>query len=130
MRKALTLALLALAAAAIAVAGVTAPRTRATETLCHSTVLSISSASAVKAGKKLTVSGSEARSPDHSLTATLQYRRAATTGWRTGPSVLMNTRSYVLTWKAPAKKGKYKLRVRVEYQGSSGTSAVGAVTVK
>jgi hypothetical protein len=130
MRRSLTVALLALAAVAIAVAGVSAPRTRATETLCHSTALSISAASTVKAGKKLIVSGAEARSPDHTLTATIQYRKATATAWRNGAFLPMNTRSYSLAWKAPAKKGKYKLRVRVDYQGSSRYSATRTVTVK
>jgi hypothetical protein len=35
-----------------------------------------------------------------------------------------------MKWKAPAKKGKYKLRVRVAYSGVSNTSAVKTVTVK
>ena len=77
MRKALTIGtigILAVAVAVMAVAGITAPRTSATTSLCHSTALSIKAAASVKAGKSITVTGAEAKAPAHSVRATLQSR--------------------------------------------------------
>lgn len=130
MRKALTIGILALAVAAMAFAGVTAPKTSATSSLCHSTTLSIKAPTSVKAGKRITVTGAEARTPSHTVKATLQYRKATVKKWSNGASQNLSSGAYSLKWKAPAKKGKYKIRVRVTYSGTSNPSAVKTVTVK
>ena len=67
--KALTIGILAVAVAVMAFAGMSAPKTDATPSLCHSTTLSISAAASVKSGSKLTVTGREARTPAHTVTA-------------------------------------------------------------
>jgi len=41
----------------------------------------------------------------------------------------MTTRSYSLIRKAPARRGKYLVRVQVDYDGATGVSATRAVTV-
>ena len=134
MRKALTIGtigILAVAVAVMAVAGITAPRTSATTSLCHSTALSIKAAASVKAGKSITVTGAEAKAPAHSVKATLQSRLSTSSKWVNGASGnLTSAGAYSLKWKAPAKKGKYKVRVRVSANGASNTSAVKTVTVK
>jgi hypothetical protein len=131
MRKALTIGILALAAAAMAFAGISAPKTSATSSLCHTTTLSISAPTSVKAGRTITVFGKEAREPGHTVKATLQSRLSTSTKWANGATqTLSSSGSYALKWKAPAKKGKYKVRVRVSYSGTSNTSAVRTVTVK
>jgi hypothetical protein len=131
MIRALTIGILAVAVAVMAFAGITAPKTSATPTLCHSTKLSISAARTVKAGKRITVKGVEAQIPAHTVKATLQSRRATSKKWVNGASAnLSSTGAYSLKWKAPAKKGKYKIRVRVTHSGTSSTSAVKTVTVK
>jgi hypothetical protein len=131
MIRALTIGILAVAVAVMAFAGITAPKTSATPTLCHSTKLSISAARTVKAGKRITVKGVEAQTPAHTVKATLQSRRATSKKWVNGASAnLSSTGAYSLKWKAPAKKGKYKIRVRVTHSGTSSTSAVKTVTVK
>ena len=131
MRKALTIGILAVAVAVMAFAGVTAPRTSATNSLCHSTTLSIKAPASVKAGKRITVTGAEAKSPAHTVKATLQSRRSTSRKWVNGASVnLTSAGAYSLKWKAPAKKGKYKIRVRVTHSGSANMSAVRTVRVK
>jgi hypothetical protein len=131
MIRALTIGILAVAVAVMAFAGITAPKTSATPSLCHSTKLSISAARTVKAGKRITVKGVEAQTPAHTVKATLQSRRATSKKWANGASAnLSSTGAYSLKWKAPAKKGKYKIRVRVTHSGTSSTSAVKTVTVK
>ena len=131
MIKALTIGILAVAVAVMAFAGITAPKTSATPTLCHSTTLSISAAKTVKAGKRITVKGAEAQTPAHTVTATLQSRRSTSKKWVNGASAnLSSIGAYSLKWKAPAKKGKYKIRVRVTHSGTSSTSALKTVTVK
>ncbi len=131
MTKVVTIGILVLAVAAMAFAGVTAPKTGATASLCHSTKLSIKAPKTVKARKSITVTGSEARAPAHTVKATLQYRRATATKWSNGASRnLSSSGAYSLKWRAPAKKGKYKIRVRVTQYGASNTSAVRTVTVK
>ncbi len=131
MIRALTIGILAVAVAAMAFAGISAPKTSATPTLCHSTTLSISAARTVKAGRRITVKGAEAQTPAHTVKATLQSRRSTSRKWVNGASVnLSSAGAYSLKWKAPAKKGKYKIRVRVTHSGTSNTSAVKTVTVK
>jgi len=113
-----------------ALAAFSAPKTSATTSLCHSTTLSIKAATSVAAGKTITVTGAEAQAPSHTVKATLQYRKATSTKWINGNSTNLSGGKYALKWKAPAKKGKYKIRVRVTHSGASNTSAVKTVTVK
>ena len=129
--KALTIGILAVAVAVMAFAGISAPKTNATSSLCHSTTLSISAATSVKSGKRITVTGAEAKTPAHTVKATLQSRLSTSKTWVNGASTnLSSTGTYSLKWKAPAKKGKYKIRVRVTHSSTSNTSAVKTVTVK
>ncbi len=134
MRKALTtltIAIVAVAVAVMAVAGITAPRSGATTSLCHSTALSIKAPASVRAGGRITVSGAEAKAPAHTVKATLQSRLATAKRWINGATVnLSSSGAYSLKWKAPAKKGKYKIRVRVTHSGAANTSLVKTVTVK
>lgn len=127
----LTIGILAVAVAVMAFAGVTAPKSGATASLCHSTTLSIKAPLNVKAGRRIIVTGAEARRPAHAVKATLQSRRATAKRWINGASVnLSSSGAYSLKWRAPAKKGKYKIRVRVAYSGTANTSVVRTVTVK
>jgi hypothetical protein len=133
MRKpllALTIAVVAVAAAVMAVAGVTAQRSGATQSLCHSTTLSIKAPASVTAGKTIRVTGKEARTPGHTVKATLQYKKATASSWKNGTSASLSSGAYSLKWKAPAAKGKYKLRVRVTYGGVNNTSATRTILVK
>ncbi len=129
MRKALTIGILALAVAVMAFAGITAPKTSATTSLCHTTTLSIKAPTSVKAGRTITVTGREARTPDHPVKATLQYRKATSTRWLNGASANLTSGAYSLKWKAPSTKGKYKIRVRVTHSGASNPSATKTVSV-
>ena len=134
MRKTLTIGtigILAVAVAVMAFAGITAPKTNATSSLCHSTTLSIKAPASVRSGKRITVTGAEAQAPAHTVKATLQSRLSTSKKWVSGASAnLTSAGAYSLKWKAPAKKGKYKIRVRVTHSGTSNTSAVKTVTVK
>lgn len=129
MRKALTIGILGLAVAVMAFAGITAPKTSATSSLCHSTTLSIKAPTSVKAGRTIAVTGSEARRPAHTVKATLQYRKATSTRWLNGASANLSSGAYSLKWKAPSTKGKYKIRVRVTHSGASNRSATKTVSV-
>jgi ABC-type uncharacterized transport system YnjBCD substrate-binding protein len=126
----LTLTAVVIAGAATLFAGVTAPKTSATTSLCHVTTLSIKAPTSVVAGKTITVTGAEAKVPQHTVKATLQYRKSTSTKWINGASANLVAGKYTLKWKAPAKKGKYKIRVRVTHLAASHTSAVKTVTVK
>ena len=127
----LTIAVVAVAAAVMAVAGITAQRSGATESLCHSTTLSIKAPASVTAGKTIKVTGSEARTPDHTVKATLQFKKATASSWKNGASASLSASgAYSLKWKAPSAKGKYKLRVRVTYGGVNNMSATRTVQVK
>jgi ABC-type uncharacterized transport system YnjBCD substrate-binding protein len=128
--KALTIGILAVAVAVMAFAGVSAPKTDATSSLCHSTALSIAAPASAKAGKSITVTGSEAQMPGHTVRATVQYRLSTSKAWVNGKSADLVSGKYSLKWKAPVKKGKYKIRVRVAHSGASNASAVKTVTVK
>ena len=134
MRKpllALTIGILAIAAAVLGVVGITAPKTDATSSLCHSTTLSIKAPVSVRAGKSATVTGGEAQTPAHTVKATLQYKKASASAWKNGASQnLSSTGTYSLKWKAPSVKGKYKLRVRVTHNGASNASASKTIAVK
>ena len=129
MRKALTISILGAALAIMAFAGFTAPKSDATSSLCHSSALSITAPSTAKARKSITVTGSEPQSPAHTVTATLQYRLSTSKTWVNGKSANLSSGGYSLKWKAPAKKGKYKIRVRVAHSSASNASAVKTVTV-
>jgi hypothetical protein len=127
----LTVGIVAAAAAVMALAGITAPRSGATPTLCHTTTLSIKAPLSVKAGGRITVTGAEARPPAHAVKATLQSRRATARRWINGASAsLSSSGAYSLRWRAPATKGKYRIRVRVTYSGTASTSVVRTVTVR
>ena len=62
--------------------------------------------------------------------ATLQSRRSTSKKWVNRASRNLSGASYSLKWKAPTKKGKYKIRVRVTHLSASKTSAVKTVVVK
>lgn len=127
----LTVVILTIASAVLAVVGLTAPRTGATSSLCHSTTLSIKAPASTTSGTTIKVTGAEAKKPAHTVKATLQFRKATATKWTNGSSAnLSSSGTYSLKWKAPAKTGKYKLRVRVTYSGTSNKSAVRTITVK
>jgi hypothetical protein len=134
MKKTLTImtvAIVAIGAAVMAFAAVTAPKSSATTSFCHATTLSIKVATTAAPGKTLTVTGKEARVPEHTVKATLQSRKSTSTTWVNGASVnLSSTGSYSLKWKAPAKKGSYKIRVRITHSGASHKSATRTVAVK
>ena len=132
MRKALTtltLGILALAVAVMAVAAISAPKSDATPSLCHSSALSITAPATATAGTSITVTGSEPQPPAHRVDATLQYRLSSSKTWVNGKSTQLKSGAYSLKWKAPSKKGKYKIRVRVTHSGTSRASAVKTVTV-
>jgi hypothetical protein len=133
MRRTLTISTLAavvMAGALMAFAGITAPKTNATSGLCHITTLSISAPASATAGKTIAVKGSEAKTPAHTVKATLQSRLASSKKWVNGASANLSGASYSLKWKAPAKKGAYKIRVRVSQGSASNTSSVKNVVVK
>jgi hypothetical protein len=133
MKKIITLSTIlafAVAGALLMLVGFAAPKSDATSSLCHATKLSITAPTTAKASKAITVTGSEAQVPGHSVKATLQYRKATATAWKNGASATLSSGAYSLKWKAPAAKGKYKLRVRVTHSGASSTSAAKTVTVK
>jgi hypothetical protein len=126
-----TLAIVVIAGAVMLFAGVTAPKTSATTSLCHATTLSIKTAATVKPGKTLAVSGAEAKAPSHSVKATLQSRKSTSAKWVNGATAnLSSSGGYSLKWKAPTKKGTYKIRVRIVHVGASHTSATKTVKVK
>jgi hypothetical protein len=134
MKKTLTittLTIVALAGAVMAFAGVTAPKTSATTSKCHATALSITAPGTAASGTTITVAGAEAKAPTHPVKATLQSRKPSSTKWVNGKSAnLSSAGGYSLKWKAPAKKGTYKIRVRVTHGSASHTSATKKVVVK
>ena len=126
-----TLAIVVIAGAVMLFAGVTAPKTSATTSLCHVTTLSIKAPRTVARGKTITVTGKEAKAPAHSLKATLQSRKSTSAKWvNKATANLSSAGGYSLKWKAPAKKGSYKIRVRITHSGASHTSATKTVKVK
>ena len=124
-----TLGAIALVGTVMLFAGVSAPRTSATPALCHSTKLSITAPASAIAGATITVSGSEAKAPEHTVKATLQSRLSTSTRWVNGASANLSGAGYSLSWKAPTKKGTYKIRVRVTHLSASKTSAAKTVVV-
>ena len=125
----LTVVAVAIAGAVMAFAGIAAPGSSATPALCHSTALSIVTPATATAGTVVAVSGSEAAPPAHTVKATLQSRRSTSKKWVNGASANLTNGSYALNWKAPKKKGTYKIRVRVTHLAASKTSAVKTVVV-
>ena len=133
MRRTLTistLAAVAIAGAVMAFAGITAPQTNATPGLCHAATLSIAAPASATAGSIVAVTGSEAQTPQHGVKATLQSRLSTSKKWVNGASANLSGAGYSLNWKAPAKKGTYKLRVRVAHLSASKASAVTTVVVR
>jgi len=132
MRKRLatvTVVAVILAAAVMVFAAVYTARSSATPSLCHSTALSIKAPATARAGKTVKVSGAEAQAPSHDVKATLQYKLSTASAWKNGASQSLRNGAYSLTWKAPAKKGVYQLRVRVAAGGASNASAAKRITV-
>ena len=127
--KTVTAVTLAIAAAVMLVAGFAAPRTSATPQLCHVTQTVIAAPATAKARSVVAITGGEGAVPQHSVTATLQYRKASSKAWINGASKSLSNGAYSLKWKAPKKIGKYKVRVRVTHAGASHTSAVKTVVV-
>jgi uncharacterized lipoprotein YajG len=124
-----TLAAVAIAAAVMAFAGVAAPQTSATPSLCHASKPSITAPASVAARTKVAITGSLGSAPAHGVTATLQTKRSTSKKWTNVASGNLSGGGYSLNWKAPAKKGTYKLRVRVAHASASNTSAAQTVTV-
>lgn len=132
MRKKLatvTVVAVVLAAAAMVFAAVDTARSSATPSLCHSTKLSISVPSTGTAGSVVKITGSEATTPQHDVTATLQYKTSGSKKWKNGPSTTLNGADFTLNW-TPAKKGKYEVRVRVTHLSASNQSSAKKITVK
>jgi hypothetical protein len=132
MRKTLTISTLTavvLAGAVMAFAGITAPKSDATSSLCNASKLSITATATATAGSTVAVTGSEPQTPQHSVKATLQSRLSTSKKWVNGPSANLSGASYSLNWKAPAKKGTYKLRVRITHGSASNASSLRTVTV-
>jgi len=133
MRKTITISTLVavvIAGAVMAFAGVTAPRTNATTSLCHKTKLSISVDTTATAGSTIAVTGSEAATPQHTVKVTLQSRLSTSKKWINRASANLSGASYSLNWKAPTKKGTYKIRVRVTHLSASNVSATKNVVVQ
>ena len=128
--KTVTAVTLVIAAAVVLVAGFAAPRTSATSQLCHSTQTTITAPATAKAKSVVVITGGEGAVPQHSVKATLQYRRSSSKKWINGASKNLSSGAFSLKWKAPKKAGKYKVRVRVTHAGAAHASAVKTITVK
>jgi hypothetical protein len=126
----LTIVAVVLTAAVMVFAAVDTARSSATPSFCHSTALSITAPATATAGSTVQVTGAEGATPQHDVTATLQYKLASAKTWKNGPSTTLSGAAYALNWKAPAKKGAYKVRVRVVHLSASNTSAAKKVTVQ
>jgi hypothetical protein len=126
----LTVAAVVLAAAVMVFAAVDTARSGATPSLCHSTSLSIAAPATAKAGTTVQITGSEGATPQHDVSATLQYKAPKSSKWKNGASATLSGASYTLSWKVPAKKGAYKVRVRVTHLSASNLSATKKVTVQ
>ena len=133
MKKALagiTIAIVAIAGGVMAIAGITAPQSGATSSYCHTLTLSITAPATVAAGKTIKVTGGEPQPPAHTVTATLQSRLSTSKKWVNGATVTLKGGAYSIKWKAPTKKGTYKVRVRVTHSGASHASAAVTVAVQ
>jgi len=132
MRKTITIftaSAVVIAGAVMGVAGLTAPKTDATPSICHAAKPSMTVPATVTSKTKVTVTGAVSGTPAHGVTATLQSRLSTSKKWVNVAVGNLSGAGYSLTWKAPAKKGTYKLRVRVVHVSASNTSAVQTVTV-
>ena len=129
--KVATIFALAIAAAVMLVAAVASPKTSATPTICHSVKPTIVAPATAVHGTKVKITGTEGQAPAHTVTVTLQSRISTAKTWVNGAvkSLSLSTGKYSVTWKAPAKKGTYKLRVRLAHAGTFSTSAVKTVKV-
>ena len=125
----LTVVAVVLAVAAMAFAAIDTARSSATPSLCHATALSITAPQTVAAGTTAQITGSEGATPQHDVTATLQYKLASAKTWKNGPKQTLSGGGYAFDWTAPAKKGTYKVRVRVAHLSASNSSATQKVTV-
>jgi hypothetical protein len=124
MIRAVTVAMLVLLACVVGYATIAAPGTVAHRDTCHSTAVTLKSKDSVKARRALALTVSLARTLDHGLNLTVQYRKASSSAWRaSGAPTLMSKTPAILTWKAPKVTGKYKLRVKVEWSDDAGTQA-------
>jgi hypothetical protein len=123
VKRVVTITLLVLMAGFLGYAGVKAPQSVAYRDTCHSTVITLKSNSTVAARKSLKLTLSTAGSLQHGLLLTLQYRKSTSSTWRVSgaPQTLMNIKPWPLKWRAPKTKGKYKLRVKVEWSDEAGT---------
>ncbi len=133
MKKVLTLSTVfafVVTGALLLAVGFAAPKSSATSSLCHSTTLTIKAPTTARPGRTITVTGGLGRTPAHAVKATLQWKRATATTWKTGNSVNLTNGSYSLKWKAPTRKAKYKIRVRITHLSASRVSATKTVTVK
>ena len=134
MKRILTIVLLVLMVSVMGYAGVTAPSITAQPDTCHSTAVALKARDTVRARRTLTLTLSLAQPLVHDFNLTLQYRKATSSTWRTyGAQLLMRSSPYQLKWKAPARTGKYKLRVKVEYtdiESQTTYSAVKTVRVR
>ena len=104
MRRTITISTVvavAIAGAVMAFAGVATPRTNATPSLCHTTKLSITAPASATAGATIKVTGSEAKTPQHAVKATLQSRLSTSKKWVNGASANLSGGGYSLNWKAP-----------------------------
>ncbi len=126
----LTISVLVIATAAMVGLGLASPKTEAHTSLCHANKPAIAvAATTVVHGQTLLVTGGEPQVPGHSVKATVQYHLSSSKIWKNGASKNLSGAAYSISWKAPAKKGKYKIRVRVTYSGVFNTSATKSVTV-
>jgi hypothetical protein len=127
----ITILVLAVAAATMVGMGLAAPKTSATASICHAAKPGIALGSTTVAhGLTVSVTGGLVQGvPQHGVTATLQYRLSSAKTWKNGPSKPLNGAAYSITWKAPAKTGAYKVRVRVSHAGASNTSVAKAIAV-
>ena len=125
MKRILTIVLLVLMVLVMGYAGVTAPSITAQPDTCHSTAVALKARDTVRVRRTLTLTVSVTRSLGHYLSLTLQYRKATASTWRTyGSQVLMHDSPYQLKWKAPARTGRYKLRVKVVYTDTETATTV------
>lgn len=126
----LTISVLVMATAAMVGLALASPKSSATSSLCHASKPSVAvAATTVVHGKTLLVTGGEPQVPAHSVKATVQYRLSSSKLWKNGASKNLSGAAYSISWKAPAKKGTYKLRVRVTHGSASNTSVTKTVTV-
>jgi len=124
--RALSIFAIVMACAAMMTVIVASSKASTTTTLCHSTSLSISAT----VGKSITVQGSLGKKPQHVVKATLQTRLSTSSKWTNRSTVKFSGAKYSIKWAIPAKKGTYKVRVRISHLTASRMSATRAIKVK